>query len=91
MNGYNLMANAYRKAANDGILDKEQAEKSVRIFEFLATCDEEDAQIIYCSGAINSFMRSEINITIEEAREDGIIDETQAQTIKYMLYEHMTK
>ncbi len=42
MNGYTMMADSYRKLMNDGTIDKDSAEKSIRIYEFLATCDKDD-------------------------------------------------
>lgn len=38
MNGFALMADSYRKAADQGEIDKAQAEAKIRIFDFLATC-----------------------------------------------------
>lgn len=42
MNGYTLMAESYKKLMNEGKIEKEVAEKEIRIYEFLATCDDDD-------------------------------------------------
>ncbi|WP_176481215.1 hypothetical protein [Clostridioides difficile] len=42
MNGYEMMADSYRKLVEDGELDKEVADKEIRIYDFLATCDSDD-------------------------------------------------
>ena len=51
MNGYRLMADSYREAAEKGSISKEEAEKIARNYDYLAGCDTED---IY-----NLFDRSE--------------------------------
>ena len=42
MNGYKIMADSYRKLAENGEIDKDLAEKECRIFDFLAACDNDD-------------------------------------------------
>ena len=42
MNGYEIMAASYRQMVKQGRIDKETADKEIRIYDFLATCDTED-------------------------------------------------
>lgn len=42
MNGFLVMAESYKKLMEQGKIEKEMAEKEMRIYEFLATCDSDD-------------------------------------------------
>lgn len=91
MNGYTLMADTYKKAAEEGKITQEEAAKKIRIYDFLATCDTEDKQILYSSSAFNDFMRSEISITIDELKDEGILTDKQAPIVRSRLYANMTE
>lgn len=41
MNGFLVMAESYKKLMEQGKIEKEVAEKEMRIYEFLATCDSD--------------------------------------------------
>lgn len=45
MNGFLVMAESYKKLMEQGKIEKEVAEKEMRIYEFLATCDSDDLHI----------------------------------------------
>lgn len=53
-----MMAQSYRKMAQDGKITKEVAEKRVRIYEFLATCDTDDLCAMVDSSAFNDIIRA---------------------------------
>jgi hypothetical protein len=55
MNGFTILAGAWQALAEKGEVDKDQADKHSRIYDFLATCDREDLSILYDSGAFNCF------------------------------------
>lgn len=42
MNGFLVMAESYKKLMEQGKIEKEVAEKEMRIYEFFATCDSDD-------------------------------------------------
>lgn len=42
MNGYEIMAESYKKLMERGEIDKEVALPEIRIYDFLATCDTDD-------------------------------------------------
>ena len=50
MKEYRLFAESYRKAAEQGNLGKEEAEKIARAYDFLADCDPEDLFNIYAAS-----------------------------------------
>ncbi len=79
MNGFSFMAASYRMAADQGKISKEYADKKIRIFDFLATCDQEDLCCIADSSALNDIMRGYCQIAIDSGSTDGIFDAYNAQ------------
>lgn len=82
MNGFRLMADSYRKAAEEGKISKEQAEKECRIFDFLATCDHDDICRLFDSSAFNEIAKSYLRIAVRELVAEGTIDEDQAVAVR---------
>lgn len=80
MNGYTMMADSYRKLMNDGTIDKDSAEKSIRIYEFLATCDKDDLCQMVDSSAFNDIIRAflkmaVVNAELEEEQQDKFLNQ----------------
>lgn len=80
MNGYTKMADSYRKLMNDGTIDKDSAEKSIRIYEFLATCDKDDLCQMVDSSAFNDIIRAflkmaVVNAELEEEQQDKVLNQ----------------
>ena len=82
MNGFKLMADSYRKAAEEGKIDKEQADKEIRIFDFLATCDEDDFCKLFDSSAFNEIAKSYMRLAVRELVEEEVIDEDQGRAVR---------
>lgn len=82
MNGYKLMAESYRKAAEEGKISKEEAAKDCRIFDFLASCDQEDIFRLFDSGAFNDIAKSYLRIAVKELIEEEEIEEEQGSAVK---------
>lgn len=70
MNGYTLMADSYKKLMNDGKIEKEFAEKEIRIYEFLATCDIDDFCRMVDSSAFNDIIRAFLKMAVTNAELD---------------------
>ena len=54
MNGFALVSDSQRKAAESGMISREEADKKCRVYDFLAACDKEDLYILFDSSALNS-------------------------------------
>lgn len=67
MNGYKLMAESYRKLSEAGKLSAEVANKEIRVFDFLAECDETDICRLINSGAFNDIIKGYVKACAEEA------------------------
>ena len=78
MNGFAMMADSYKKLMEKGKIDREIAEKEIRIYEILATCDTDDFCRMVDSGAFNDIIRSFLkmavkNSGIDEGDQDKVI------------------
>ena len=65
MNGYEIMAASYRQMVKQGRIDKETADKEIRIYDFLATCDTEDICRMVDSSAFNDIIKAFVEICRE--------------------------
>lgn len=93
MNGFTLMADSYKKLMNEGKIEKEVAEKEIRIYEFLATCDTDDFCSMVDSSAFNDIIRAFLKMAVDNADIDEeskdkvlgqlhwIFDEKQAKEV----------
>jgi len=77
-----MMADSYRKLANEGKITKEEAEKDCKAFDFLSSCDQDDINNLFDSGAFNDIAKSYMRIAVKELIEESVIDEEQGQVIK---------
>ena len=82
MNGFSLLSESYRIAAERGEIEKELAQKKCRIFDFLATCDQKDFCIMYDSTAFNDIMRAYVRLAVERLVDNGAIDEEQGEYVR---------
>lgn len=78
MNGFTLMADSYRKLMNEGKIDKKIAEKEIRVYEFLATCDVDDFCRMVDSSAFNDIIRAFLKMAVENA---GIDEKSKEKVI----------
>lgn len=82
MNGFKLMADSYRIASAEGKIDKEQADKDIRIFDFLATCDEYDFCKLFDSSAFNEIAKSYLRLAVSELISENAIGEDQGRAVR---------
>lgn len=93
MNGFLLMADSYRKAIAKGQVTKEQAEKRIRLYEFLGNCDNEDFCLLFDSSAFNDIAKSYMRRAVNELIQEEVIEEEQGQAVKNrfsLLFDEMT-
>lgn len=85
MNGYKLIADSYRHLIAKGKIDKNIAEKEIRIFDFLSTCDEDDIGILFNSGAFNEIMKGYLNAIIADAEVNNEIAYNLKESARWVL------
>lgn len=67
MNGYEMMADSYRQLVKQGKIDKETADREIRIYDFLATCDSDDLCRMVDSSAFNDIIRAYLKMAVQSA------------------------
>ena len=64
MNGFAMMSDSYRKLIEQGKIEKEIAEKEIRIYDFLATCTVDDFCRMIDSSAFNDIIRAFVKMAV---------------------------
>lgn len=67
MNGYEMMADSYRQLVKQGKIDKETADREIRVYDFLATCDSDDLCRMMDSSAFNDIIRAYLKMAVQSA------------------------
>ena len=70
MNGYEMMADSYRQLVKQGKIDKETADREIRVYDFLATCDSDDLCRMVDSSAFNDIIRAYLKMAVQSAEID---------------------
>ena len=67
MNGFQIMAESYRKVAAEGSPEAEALEKKAHIYDFLSECDQEDLYNMIDSSAFNDIIREFFRLSLKNA------------------------
>lgn len=67
MNGYEMMADSYRQLVKQGKIDKETADREIRVYDFLTTCDSDDLCRMVDSSAFNDIIRAYLKMAVQSA------------------------
>lgn len=82
MNGFRLMADSYRKTAEQGTIKQADAEKKCKALDFLATCDQDDFYNLFDSSAFNDIAKDYLRLAVNELISEGEIDEEHGRAIR---------
>lgn len=82
MNGFQLLSDSYKKALSQGEISREEAEKKCRIYDFLATCDDDDFYNMFDSSAFNEISKSYMRLAVKRLVENGTLEEDQGKAVR---------
>lgn len=91
MNGYEMMADSYRQLVKQGKIDKETADREIRVFDFLATCDSDDLCRMVDSSAFNDIIRAYLKMAVQSADIDEDAREKVVGQLRWLFDEKMAK
>lgn len=83
MNGYETMSENYKILMQRGEIEKEAAEKAIRVYDFLAGCDTDDLCEMINSSAFNDLIRAFLVRAVTSA---GLDDDTIDQIMQQLRY-----
>lgn len=82
MNGFQIIADNYRKSASEGKINKDEAEKKARVYDFLGTCDTDDFYTLFDSTAFNEVSKGYMRTAVKRLITQGVIDEEQGRAVR---------
>ena len=91
MNGYEMMADSYRQLMKQGRIEKETADKEIRIYDFLATCDSDDLCRMVESSAFNDIIRAYLKMAVQSADIDEDAKEKVVGQLRWLFDEKTAK
>lgn len=91
MNGYEMMADSYRQLVKQGKIDKETADREIRVYDYLATCDSDDLCRMVDSSAFNDIIRAYLKMAVQSADIDEDAREKVVGQLRWLFDEKTAK
>lgn len=91
MNGFKILSDSYKKLLEQGKIDKETAEKEMRVLDFLATCDTDDFCRMVDSSAFNDIIRGYVKLAVKSADIDEESQQKVINQLRWMFDEKTAK
>lgn len=84
MNGFLIMAESYQLLVKRGEMTEAQARRSIEIYEFLATCNQDDFCQMIDSSAFNDIIRAFLTKAIKGAELDKRSEDKVMKELRHL-------
>ena len=91
MNGFEIIAENYRKLVRKGEVAEEQVKRDIEIYDFLSKCDNDDLCRLIDSSAFNDIIKAIVKVSLKKARIDKKTEEKILNEIRYTFDEMTAK
>lgn len=91
MNGFKMLSDSYKALLEQGKIDKDTAEKEMRVLDFLATCDTDDFCRMVDSSAFNDIIRGYVKLAVKSADIDEESQQKVINQLRWMFDEKTAK
>lgn len=91
MNGYEMMADSYRQLVKQRKIDKETADREIRVYDFLVTCNSDDLCRMVDSSAFNDIIRAYLKMAVQSADIDEDAREKVVGQLRWLFDEKTAK
>lgn len=78
------MADSYKLLVKRGEMTEEQAKRSIEIYEFLATCNQDDFCQMVDSSAFNDIIRAFLTKAIKSSELDKMSEDKVKNELRYL-------
>lgn len=88
MNGFQMQADTYRNLLEtDKTLDREAIQKRIKAYDFLATCDREEALALFDSSAFNDVVKGYLKMAVDHLElEDDVRKDLRSELLNEFRY-----
>ena len=86
-----MMADSYRQLVKQGKIDKGTADREIRVYDFLTTCDSDDLCRMVDSSAFNDIIRAYLKMAVQSADIDEDAREKVVGQLRWLFDEKTAK
>lgn len=91
MNGFKMMADSYRHLVEMGKITEDQAQRDIEIYDFLATCNQDDFCRMVDSSAFNDIIRAFLKLAMKNAELDELAEDKVLNQLRWIFDEKSAK
>lgn len=85
MNGFQSIADGYKTLVKQGKVAEEDVKNEIKIYEFLATCEEDDIYRLFDSSAFNDILKCYIKKALKSAEIDKKKTDRVMEELRWLL------
>lgn len=85
MRGYSMLAESYRTLKAQGKLSAEEADRQIKVLDFLGECEEDDIFRLVDTSAFNSIIKAYCRKALQEAEVGEKVKDRVMNEVRYIM------